>query len=477
MDREVFIDDYGAAIETGQASLLIGAGLSVGAGYPEWAELLEPMAEKFQIPVMVDLPLRAQYIENKSGGREALSEHLEMVIGEVVPEPGDNHALLAQLGIRDTWTTNYDPLIETADSDLTVIERDEDLVDRAVRQRRLYKMHGSIPSGATEPVGGRDQLVLSRNDYERYEQTHPRLWRLLQAQFLTSSFLFLGFSMIDPNFGAVFKIARLVTASKLMPHYAIMKRDSADDGMFDLRSNDLGQAGVELIEVDDFREITELLQKLLARSRPAGLFVSGSARTPQDAESTGADTYPTAASNEELDGFAKALGCRLAAEGVPSIVAAGELGAKVGYCFLSRLNGYDPSRFILIRRRSNGEVGPPSLRQGQMHFIGEEPEMLRTAALEHVRAVVVLGGGPGTESEANQALKLGMTVIPIAYTGGAAHKVWQSMTEQLQDHRAGQRPIDPQQFKDLGSADSDTAMQAATELIRIGLFLPPGDSP
>ena len=440
-------------------------------------DLLEPIAEEFQIPAMADLPLRAQYIENKPGGREALTEHLEKVIGDIVPEPGDNHVLLAQLDIRDTWTTNYDPLIETADSNLTVIKRDVDLVDRAGRQQRLYKMHGSIPSDATGPDGRRDQLVLSRNDYEGYEQAHPRLWRLLQAQFLTSSFLFLGFSMTDPNFEAVFKIARLVTADKLMPHYAIMKRDNTDDGMFDLRSDDLRQAGVELIEVDDFDEITELLQKLLARSRPARLFVSGSARTPQDADSTGASTYPTAASNEELDGFAKALGRRLAAEGIPSIVAAGELGAKVGYCFLSRLNEYDPSRFLLIRRRSNEKVGPPSLRQGQMHFIGEEPKILRTAALKHVRAVVVLGGGPGTKSEANQALDLGMTVIPIAYTGGAAHKVWQSMTEELQDHHAGQRPIDPQQFKDLGSADSDTAMRAATELIRIGLFLPTGDSP
>ena len=343
MDREAFIDDYGAAIETGQASLLIGAGLSVDAGYPEWAELLKPIAKEFQIPDMEDFSLRAQYIENKRGGREALREHLERVIGKVDPDPCDSHLLLAQLGIRDTWTTNYDPLIETADSDLTVIKRDEDLVDRVARQRRLYKMHGSIPSGATEPVGGRDQLVLSRNDYEHYEQTHPRLWRLLQAQFLTSSFLFLGFSMTDPNFEAVFRVARLATADKLMPHYAIMKRDSADGGMFDLRSDDLRQAGVELIEVADFDEITELLQKLLARSRPAGLFVSGSARTPQDAESTGAATYPTAASNEELDGFAKALGHRLAVEGIPSIVAAGELGAKVGYCFLSRLNGTTPA--------------------------------------------------------------------------------------------------------------------------------------
>ena len=70
-----------------------------------------------------------------------------------------------------------------------------------------------------------------------------------------------------------------------------------------------------------------------------------------------------------------------------------------------------------------------------MQFIGEEPKMLRNAAFKHVRAVVVLGGGPGTESEANQALELGMTVVPIAYTGGAARKVWQS-----HDRRTAQPP-------------------------------------
>ena len=135
MDHETFIEDYGAAVETGQASLLIGGGISVGAGYPEWAELLEPIAKEFQIPPTADLPLRAQYIENKDGGRERLSEHLAAAIGAVDPVPRENHVLLAQLGIRDTWTTNYDPLIETADSDLTVIQIDEDLVDRAGRLR------------------------------------------------------------------------------------------------------------------------------------------------------------------------------------------------------------------------------------------------------------------------------------------------------------------------------------------------------
>ena len=473
MNHAAFIEDYGAAVEAGQASLLIGAGLSAGAGYPDWAGLLEPIAAEFEVPTTLDLPLQAQYIEYKPGGRERIVEHLATTFGAVTPTPLENHLLLAHLGIGDTWTTNYDPLIETADPDLTVIERDADLVDRAGRQRRLNKMHGSIPHGASEPVGGREQLVLSRDDYDRYDQTHPRLWRLLQARFLTSSFLFLGFSMTDPNLDAVFKIARRVTADKLMPHYAIMKRAS-DDGIFDFWAAYFSRAGVEVIEVPEYDDVTTLLKKLVARTRPAGLFVSGSARTPDDVDSTGTESYPTAANNEELSSFAQRLGSRLADEDVPSIVAAGDIGAKVGYRFLSGLEEYDPLRFLLIRRRSLDEVTPPSLRQGQILFIGEQPDILRTEAFEHVRAVVVLGGGPGTAAEAEQALKMGMTVVPVGHTGGAARSVWQFMSADLASHHAGQRPINPQQFDDLGSTDSDIAMRATIELTRIGLFSPPG---
>ncbi len=473
MDHEVFVEEYGAAIEAGQASLLIGTGMSSGAGYPNWADLLEPVAEEFDVPPMTDLPLQAQYIETKAG-RDRLSEHLAVAIGAVVPTPLENHVLIAQLGVRDVWTTNYDPLLETADPELGVVERDQDLVDRAGRERRLKKMHGSIPFGATAPVGGRNQLVLSRYDYEHYERTHPRLWRLLQAQFLTSSFLFLGFSMTDPNFEAVFRIARLATADKLMPHYVIMKRPppDKDDGTFDFQAEEFRKAGVELVEIADYSAITSLLQKLIARTRPAGLFVSGSARKPGDADSTSSETYPTAANHEALDAFAGLLGHSLALASVPSLVAAGDLGARVGYSFLDGLDEYESSRFVLVRRRSDEEIRPPSLRQGQIHFIGDLPDIMRSAALRHVRAVVVLGGGPGTQAEAERAMELGMTVIPVARTGGAAQVLWEEMMADLGQHRAGQRTIDTTVFSLLASDDSQTAIEAATALVQIGLFLP-----
>jgi len=476
MDQAAFIEEYGAAIEAGQASLLIGAGISNGAGYPSWFKLLEPIAEEFGVPPMDDFPLQAQYIENQPNGKTRLVEHLASSIGAVEPIPLENHLLLAQLGIRDVWTTNYDPLIETADRALTVIERDEDLVERAGRKRRLNKMHGSIPYQATIPVGGREQLVLSRHDYDNYEHTHPRLWRLLQAQFLTSSFLFIGFSMTDPNFDAVFKIARLATADRLMPHYAVMKRPNDDAGIFDLRAEDLRTVGVELIEIADYDDVTTILQKLVARTRPTGLFVSGSARTPSDVDALGPDPYPTTSANEQLDAFAIALGSRLALNGVPTLVAAGDLGSKVGYSFLSALERYEPSRFVLVRRRSDEEVGPPSVRQGHIHFIGDHPGNMRSAAFEQVRAVVVLGGGPGTQKEVERALTNGMSVIPVAHTGGAAQVVWDAMSADLDAYNIGQRPINPTVFERLRSTDPDTAIQATADLVRAGLFLTSPDA-
>ena len=476
VDHDEFVQAFGAAIEVGQASLLIGAGISEDADYPSWGELLEPVAQEFAIPPESDLPLLAQYIENKEGGRDALRSHVASEIGRVVPEPQENHRLLARLRIPVMWTTNYDPLIETEDSGLEVIAIDEKLAERSAGTRRLIKMHGSISAGANEPGDGHDQLVLSRDDYDSYEKSHPRMWRLLQAQFLTSSFCFLGFSMTDPNFEAVFRIARLETPDKMMQHYAVMKRPDDDDGRFDLKAGDLKLAGIELVEIADFGDITLLLNHLVARTKPAQLFVSGSFRSPEDEASTGTDDYPVAPPNENLIGFAKRLGEAFNDAGIPGVVAGGDLGASVGYAFLDALKEYDSSRFVLIRRTLPNHLSPPfPKRSGQMHFIGEDPSEMRGAAFDRVRAVAVLHGGPGTEEEARRAEENGMSVIPIAATGGVALKLWEEMNEDLSNVRIGLQPVNPQDFESLAAEDQDEAIRASVRLILQGLFLPQPD--
>jgi hypothetical protein len=473
MDQDHFIEEFGAAIDARQASTLIGAGLSSGTGYPGWSELVADVAKEFDVPLGVDLPLVAQYVENYPDGAAALLEHLVHEIGTVDPVPTENHYLLAQLPIRDNWTTNYDPLIETADNDLEVISQDSDLVERGGGVRRLYKMHGSIPSGATEPVGGREQVVISRDDYERYDQTHPRLWRLLQSQFLTTSFLFLGFSLTDPNFDAVFRLVRLAISDRVMPHYAVMKRPAPDkdDGTFDLRAIDFARVGVTVVEIADYDEITNLLRRLVARTMPAQLFASGSHRRASDTtDSDGA--YPTADPDPKLTDIAERLGNQLGNHDIPSIVAAGDVGASVGYGFLDTLDEYSHERFTLVRRTKDQALDPPNLRRGQIQFTGQDTTDMRSAVFSQVRAVVVLGGTSGTLDEVERAREAGMSVIPLARSGGAAKTVYDEMHADLNVHRIGQRPIDPELFELLDSPDTNAAIEAAVELIKIGLFTP-----
>ena len=293
---------------------------------------------------------------------------------------------------------------------------------------------------------------------------------------MTSSFCFLGFSMTDPNFEAVFRITRLATPDRMMPHFAVMKRPAEDDDSFDLRVGDLKRVGISLVEIADFGEITFLLDRLVVRTKPAQLFVSGSFRAPEDEVSTGREDYPVAPPREDLSVFADRLGKALGEAGIPGVVAGGDVGASVGYAFLDALREYDSSRFVLIRRsRNEALLDPLPKRRGQVHFVGEDPSEVRGEAFERVRAVVVLGGGPGTQEEAKRAEAHGMSVIPIAATGGAARILWEAMNENLAKRRIGLQPVDSQDFESLAADDLGEAIEASVRLILQGLSLPQPD--
>lgn len=471
MTPDELVRAFGAAIEVRQACVLVGAGLSREAGLPLWGELVASAAERAGVPGLDDFPLWAQYVEGAEGG-ETLLDEIVSRIASVEPVPLENHQLMVRLPISDLWTTNYDALIETADPDLDVVEQDEDLVLRQIGDRRIYKMHGSIPYGANAPVGGREQLVITRDDYERYaDGTHPRLWRLLQAQFLTHSFLFLGFSFEDPNFGEVLKmVRRAIGGGPMMSHYALMKKPHDDAGLFAARTRDLEHEGVHVVEIAQFDEITTVLRRLVARTRPMRLLVSGSARTPEHPPWT-SGTYPTEPTPTDFDELTSSLGVGLASANVPGLLAAGEVGARAGYAYLQALDTYDPARFVLLRRRDDErDLTPPSRRLGEIRLVATEPSELRDSAFESVRCVLVIGGGQGTLEEVRRARDAGMTVIPLAMSGGAAQQIWAEMRADLPSYEIGQQPVPVDLFEAL-AADPDTAVAAAVRLIVLGLFM------
>jgi SIR2-like domain len=477
MDADEFVTKFGTYVDERSASVFVGAGLSMAAGYPNWQELTKPFRQQLRIQKMDDLPQLVQYYQdNVPGGRPRIDDHVTKAIEAITdPRPTRSHQLLGELPIEVYWTTNYDPLLEMAIDGAHAITEDRQLAEHVPPGSRLiYKMHGSVSPTLERggPSGTPLHVILSRDDYERYPETHPRFWSVLQAYFLTRTFLFLGFSFTDPNLEHVFRLVRLRISDIPRQHFAVLRRpDSpAEQRLHDLRRGELEAVGIRVVEIADHAEIEPLLLRLVARARPFRVFLSGSPLGPRAALP---GSYPVAELPEELVEFAEQLGALLAGSRL-RLMTGGTLGATVGYEFARqlRLQGrYDPDRFVLLRRYGDAEVNYPNRRIGTIIFTDGDPTDLRTTAFEQVRALLVLGGQEGTAWEITQARELGYGIVPIATTGGAAQQAWRAISDDWASYRLGGRPVDKRDFDLLNSNDAYASAAAAVRLLQQALFM------
>ena len=146
IDAYDLVNRFGAAAELGVAALFVGAGLSRGAGLPDWNDLMEMPRARAGVPAAVrDLPLVAEYYEqDPQGGRASLMDHLLRSTAAGHTEPSEGHRLLAKLPVREIWTTNFDPLIERYMPEAQVVSTDDEMQRVGYGRRSVVKMHGSI---------------------------------------------------------------------------------------------------------------------------------------------------------------------------------------------------------------------------------------------------------------------------------------------------------------------------------------------
>ena len=178
---ENFVEIFLKELNENNTAAFVGAGLSKAVGYVDWAGLMAPVATGLKLDVAkeTDFIALAQYHLNANcNNRYTLSQLLIDEFSDI-KKSSDNHKLLARLPIRTYWTTNYDRLIEYA------LEANGKRVDvkytieqlattRRGRDAIVYKMHGDIehPQNA----------ILSKDDYERYTQTHVPFITALSAR-------------------------------------------------------------------------------------------------------------------------------------------------------------------------------------------------------------------------------------------------------------------------------------------------------
>ncbi len=256
MDKEIFIKKYSSVMEDGRAAIFAGAGLSVGAGFVDWKGLLSEIAKDLGLKIkdstnLIDL---AQYYVNKNRSTHDLSETILNSFPES-SEITENHKILASLPIQTFWTTNFDKLIEKS---LEWIGKRCDVkslpsnlaISKGHCDAIVYKMNGDV----TNP----DKTILTRDQFEKYEQTHKAFLDSLGYDLTNKTFLFLGLSFDDPNLQYVLKHVRMLYKENQRRHYYILKslcryRDETDEDFNDREKQqeyfieDLKNYGIETI--------------------------------------------------------------------------------------------------------------------------------------------------------------------------------------------------------------------------------------
>ena len=207
VDRyEAEVDRLALLLLNGQTSLFLGAGVSINAGLPSWATLIDLLALELAISTedrqsLLRLnPLEAASLCAARAGSEATLKRMCATIIGSAKRHSPQHALLAGLPFKGCVTTNYDELFELAvrgaGAEMAVLPTD---VGR-VTDRWCLKLHGTVSRPSS--------IVLTRADYASYSKEQAASQGVLQGLLLTQHVLFVGFSMRDENWCRIVETVR-----------------------------------------------------------------------------------------------------------------------------------------------------------------------------------------------------------------------------------------------------------------------------
>lgn len=286
-----YLDEIAEQMKLGYLSVFAGAGLSVASGYVDWKSLLEPLCKQMRLNINKDLTEIAQYYKNQYG-RQGLNDIVFREFAKM-PKNNENVTWLTKLPIKEYWTTNYDDVIEQE------IEKRGKVVEEIINQESfkyhdperevvIYKMHGD----KRYP----DDVVLTKEDYQTYDEKRKLFTKLLSVELVRRTFVFIGFSFNDPNLERILSIAKNTLNSKSLPkHYCFLRKVQVidylnhenvltenpleryiqDKNYQELRINAMTKYGIYAILVDDFQQITIMLQYLYNKYISNNVFVCG----------------------------------------------------------------------------------------------------------------------------------------------------------------------------------------------------------
>jgi hypothetical protein len=446
--RSRFLAEFPRAIADDAAAVFIGAGVSASAGYPSWKDLLRDIGDELGVSSddVHDLAALAQWSVGRTSSRTRVNNVIRAEIAPDRPIP-PSLGTIARLPIRNIWTTNYDRLIERAFAEIgRPIDPISAAADLALKPRpgaaRLFKMHGSVDR--------LDDIVIATDDYELYRLKRGAFLPLLQAHMTSLSMLFMGLSFTDPNVRHVLSLIRESFAASPPEHFAIVRPPQRCDyktakeykarlTQHKLWAEDLLRYGLQVVEIERYEEVAELLREVERRVASNRVWISGS--------------WPLTGGSPDDLAYVAAVAAALGRElGQHDFVLVSGAGLTVGSASISgflgalqRKGSWDLERRLIARPFPQPVEGQVPNRE---QWAALRAEMARIAgAIVFVGGAKIEGGNivaaNGVRAELEAALAAGAFLVPIGSTGGMAKLI----AEELLDARGSGRQLAPRPSK------------------------------
>ena len=235
-------------------------------------------------------------------------------------------------------TTNWDPFLERALDVLVPMVEDRDLAFWDDEKRQVLKIHGCV----TRPYS----IVATQTDYDECMARSPLIFNKLRDLMTTKTFLFVGYSMRDPDFQEVWRGITVALGNFTKLAYALDEAATPETISY------WKKLGIELVGTYDSSFVKALREKLEKSDLvPSSKFMDSMTRQRRQIATThinmGQESDGKLASAMYQDGLLHAL---------DDVLASVALGTKKKEDFESDLGRMSQTLDRMRRRRDPIEI-------------------------------------------------------------------------------------------------------------------------
>jgi hypothetical protein len=275
-----------------------------------------------------------------------------------------------------------------------------------------------------------DQAVLTKDDYEGYNEKRLLYTTALQGDLVAKTFLFIGFSFDDPNLEYILSRIRILLGENKRDHYCLLKRINRKDCKTktdfnyaeirqQLKIKDLKRYSINALLLNDYSEITDVLSSIQKKVMRSNIFISGAAKL-----------YAPRNESDAMS-FVHKLSLRISSKGFKIVsgfgygIGSAVINGALEYVFSTHYRHLDDA--LILRPFPQIVTG---LKTKEVRDLEYRREMMKHAGL----ALFIFGnkddkkGGwkisSGMIEEFEVAIEQGAIPLPVGATGYASEELW-----------------------------------------------------